>query len=90
MLNSCLGRVRFLECFHERTRHFPLVLSLCQCTGGIGRAYSHRIPLVKLKCIAPKRWIELAARRRGEEPGGERRVESARYGRPRSLFRPGS
>jgi hypothetical protein len=31
----------------------------------IGRAYSHRIPLVQLKCIRSKRWEELAARRRG-------------------------
>jgi hypothetical protein len=53
-----------------------------------GRAYSHRIPLVILKCISPNRWDELAARRRGEEPGGGR-LESRRYGH-RSLFRSGS
>ena len=55
-----------------------------------GRAYSHRIPLVKLKCISPKRWMELAARRRGEEPGGARQVQSQRHGRPCPLLRSGA
>ena len=55
-----------------------------------GRAYSHRIPLAKLKCISPKRWEELAARRRGEEPGGAARVKCGRHDYPRSLFRSGA
>jgi hypothetical protein len=32
---------------------------------GNGRAYPHRIPLAKLKCISPRGWKDLAARRRG-------------------------
>ena len=56
----------------------------------VGRAYSHRIPLAKLKCISPKRWEELAARRKGEEPGGAARVKSGRHDYPRSLFRSGA
>jgi len=46
--------------------------ALAKNRGRAGRAYAHRIPLTKLKCISPKRWKELAARRRGEEPGGVR------------------
>ena len=63
-----------------------------------GRAYSHRIPLVRLKCVSEKREKELdlllglarAARRRGEEPGRARRVKSDRHDRPHSLFRFGA
>src|SRR5579863_6958781 len=54
-----------------------------------GIALSHRIPLAKLKCLSDKRRKELAARL-GGEPGGARRVESARYGHRRSLFRFGA
>ena len=62
-------------------------------TSGIGK--DHRIPLAELKCMSPKRVKELnlylglgcAARRRGEEPGRARRIESAHGRRP--LFRPG-
>ena len=55
-----------------------------------GRAYSHHIPLAKLKCISPRGWKDLAARRRGEEPGGALGVQSAPHAvRPRSLFRSG-
>ena len=50
-----------------------------------GRAYSHRIPLVELKCVSPKRRKEIAARL-GGEPGGARGVDSLRYGRFRSLL----
>src|SRR5713101_9285397 len=46
-----------------------------------GRAYSHRIPLAKLLCMSEKRRLELAARL-GGEPGGARRVESARRVHP--------
>ena len=49
------------------------------------RAYSHRIPLVELKCVSPKRRKEIAARL-GGEPGGARGVDSLRYGRFRSLL----
>jgi len=62
---------------------------------GIGK--DHRIPLAELKCMSPKRVKELdlylglglgrAARRRGEEPGRARPIESAHGRRP--LFRPG-
>ena len=31
---------------------------MCQADGLFGRAYSHRIPLVKLMCVSPKRWLE--------------------------------
>jgi hypothetical protein len=58
--------------------HASPAMPVCQAAGWPGRAYSHRIPLTKLKCISPKRWEELTARRRGKEPGGARRVESAR------------
>ena len=51
----------------------------------LGRAYSHRIPLVELKCVSPKRRKEIAARL-GGEPGGARGVDSLRYGRFRSLL----
>ena len=62
----------------------------------VGRAYSHRIPLVRLKCLSEKRCKELdlylgyAARRRGEEPGRAPRVKSGRHDRPLSLFRFGA
>ena len=63
-----------------------------------GRAYSHRIPLARLKCMSPRRVLELdlllklarAARRRGEEPGCARRVKSDRHDHPHSLFRFGA
>jgi len=38
-----------------------------------GRAYSHHIPLVKLKCISPKRQEEMAARRKGDASRAARR-----------------
>jgi hypothetical protein len=50
-----------------------------------GRAYSHRIPLVELKCVSPKRRKEMAVRLGGESDGA-RRVESPRHGRFRSLL----
>ncbi len=65
-------------------------VSQAQLYGNFGRAYSHRIPLVKLNCLSEKRLRELVARRRGEEPGDERRVELLRHGRSRSLFRLGT
>jgi len=58
---------------------------MCQGVAMDGRAYSHRIPLVELKCVSPKRRKEIAARL-GGEPGGARGVDSLRYGRFRSLL----
>ncbi|MCU1342195.1 MAG: hypothetical protein JWN92_1618, partial [Candidatus Acidoferrum typicum] len=64
-----------------------------QAQSSIGIGKDHRIPLEELKCMSPKRVKELnlylgcAARRRGEEPGHARRIESAHVRRP--LFRPG-
>ena len=78
--------------------HFNLTLfyrlALAANVNGIGK--DHRIPLVELKCISPKRVKELdlfvgagrAARRRGEEPGRAPAIKSAHGRRP--LFRPGS
>src|SRR5258708_34854358 len=65
-----------------------------QISAGIGLGKDHRIPLVELKCMSPKRVRELdlhlgfgsAARRRGEEPGRARPVKLAHGRRP--LFRP--
>lgn len=37
----------------------------------VGRAYSHRIPLTRSKCMIPRWWEDFAARRRGE-PGANR------------------
>lgn len=64
-----------------------LFLPVRDVNGTLGRAYLHRIPLAKLKCFSPKRREEmvqvlargLAARRRGEEPGGARRVECRHF-----------
>ena len=70
----------------RKTGHFYFALT---AQGTAGRAYLHRILLATLKCISAKRWEELAARRRGEEPGGPLRLESGRHGHPRSLFRSG-
>ena len=63
-----------------------------------GRAYSHRIPLTRLKCVSEKRVKELnlylglggAARRRGEETGRAPRVKSDGHDRPHPLFRSGA
>ena len=76
----------------QKTGHFYFALT-GRPYGGIGK--DHRIPLAELQCMSPKRVKELnlylglgcAARRRGEEPGRARPIESA-YGR-RPLFRPG-
>src|SRR5438445_7049179 len=54
-----------------------------------GRALSHRIPLARLKCVSPKRRLEMAARL-GGEPGGARKLESSRHGYFRPLFRSGA
>ena len=54
-----------------------------------GRAYSHRIPLARVKCLSEKRLSEMAARL-GGEPGGRRRLEFRRYGYFRPLFRSGA
>ncbi len=51
----------------------------------VGRAYSHRIPLVELRCVSPKRRKEMTARL-GGEPGGARGVDSQRHGPFRSLL----
>src|SRR2546422_10254146 len=48
-----------------------------------GRAYSHRIPLAELKCVSPKRRLEMAPPP-GGGPGGPRREETPR----RAYFRP--
>src|SRR2546428_12124551 len=54
-----------------------------------GRAYSHRIPLAELKCVSPKRRLEMAARL-GGEAGGQRRGESPSHAYFRPLFRSGA
>jgi len=51
------------------------MISLCQEGQSSGRALSHRIPLVDLKCVSPKRRKEIAARL-GGEPGGAPGVDS--------------
>ena len=71
---------------------------MAQAWQEVGRAYSHRIPLARLKCVSAKRRKELdlylglgrAARRRGEEPGRAPRVKSGHHDRPRWLFRFGA
>src|SRR2546422_11660296 len=67
----------------------PSRWGLGQCEFGDGRAYSHRIPLAELKCVSPKRRLEMAARL-GGVPGGQRRVESPRHAYFRPLFRSGA
>jgi hypothetical protein len=47
-----------------KTEYLTTAVLVAQMTAASGRAYSHRIPLVKLKCISSKRWEELAVRRR--------------------------
>jgi hypothetical protein len=56
------------------------------CQHGIesGRACAHRIPLAALQCLSEKRRAQL-----GGEPGGQRRLQSSRYGYFRPLFRSG-
>src|SRR5437899_529973 len=61
----------------------------CQACSPFGRAYSHHIPLARLKCLSEKRRLELAGRL-GGEPGGARKLESSRHGYFRPLFRSGA
>jgi len=50
-----------------------------QCDDAMGELTHIVSPLAKLNRISPRGWKELAARRRGEEPGGALGVQSARY-----------
>src|SRR2546428_3108384 len=67
-------RIRVL---HEK-REDTLAAGMEQRVGKCGRAYSHRIPLAELKCVSPKRRLEMAAPL-GGEPGGPPRGQ---YPRP--------
>src|SRR5207245_801858 len=74
---------------HEQHVKFSKRLMPCQRAVFRGRAYSHHIPLARLKCVSPKRRLEMAARL-GGEPGGARKLESSRHGYFRPLFRSGA
>src|SRR5713101_3715829 len=71
---------------HDPYPYFNEEAEIRQPRAARGRAYAHRIPLAKLKCISPKRWAELAARRRGEEPGGAAQVKSRHHGHPPARY----
>src|SRR5207245_11459610 len=61
---------------HEQHVKFSKRLMPCQRAVFRGRALSHRIPLARLKCVSPKRRLEMAARL-GGEPAGGRKLESS-------------
>ena len=79
---TCYPEFPISALFARKAIHQPPFL--CQAKTASGRAYSHRIPLAKLKCLSEKRLGELAAWL-GGEPGGGRPVESGHAHR-RSLL----
>jgi hypothetical protein len=70
-LPSCSAGLYDLQ--QGRSGHVStLVRSRCQSSAAPGRAYPHRIPLAKLKCVSEKRVRELAGRLRKSREASDR------------------
>ena len=78
LIHACGPTVHFVG--SVQNGHCTYHLSECQERPAGGRAYSHRIPLARLKCLSEKRKKEIVARLGGESRHGGP-LESGCHGR---------